>query len=131
MDESARIAALYQDWANLFNSLVQCEFMIFGDLKLGDQIELLNCVTGWEMDQAAAHKVAERISTLQRLVNVKFGVTKEDDDPPSRIMEPLKNGPNAGNAPSDFQKVLDEYYDLRGWDSEGRPTAAKIAQLEL
>jgi aldehyde:ferredoxin oxidoreductase len=131
MHESARIAVLFQDWANLFNSLVQCEFMIWGDLKLDDQIQLLNCVTGWEMDHAAAHKLAERISTLQRLVNVKFGVTKEDDHSPSRMMEPLKNGPNAGKAPSDFQKALDEYYDLRGWDSEGRPTATKIAQLEL
>jgi aldehyde:ferredoxin oxidoreductase len=83
------------------------------------------------MDQAGVHKIAERISTLQRLVNVRFGVTREDDDAPPRMMEPLKSGSNAGNAPSNFQKALDEYYDLRGWDSEGKPTAAKIAQLEL
>jgi aldehyde:ferredoxin oxidoreductase len=30
-----------------------------------------------------------------------------------------------------LQKLLDDYYQVRGWDSEGRPTREKLTQLGL
>ena len=31
----------------------------------------------------------------------------------------------------DFEKMLDEYYKLRGWDESGRPTPEKLRELSL
>ena len=31
----------------------------------------------------------------------------------------------------EFEKALDEYYALRGWDAQGRPTLEKLASLEI
>jgi len=31
----------------------------------------------------------------------------------------------------DLQPMLDEYYQIRGWDSQGRPTPEKLRELGL
>ncbi|MCD6503852.1 hypothetical protein J7K52_00555, partial [Candidatus Bathyarchaeota archaeon] len=30
-----------------------------------------------------------------------------------------------------LEPMLNEYYELRGWDSDGKPTAEKLAELGL
>jgi aldehyde:ferredoxin oxidoreductase len=48
--------------------------------------------------------------------------------------EPPQEGPNAGRAtsPQQLDLMLDEYYDLHGWDVEtGRPTADVLAELGI
>lgn len=121
----------YQDWAEIFNSLIQCEYMTSGGLTLKDQISLLNHVTGWNVGSNEMLKIAERIFTLQRLINIRFGVSRKDDTIPSRLFEPLKKGVSAGKTPVPFKKALKEYYELRGWDSDGKPTAEKLVKLNL
>ncbi len=34
-------------------------------------------------------------------------------------------------AKSDFEKMLDEYYAIRGWDSDGKPTGATLDRLGI
>jgi len=124
-------AIRYQDWAEIFNSLIQCEYMTSGGLTLKDQIALLNYVTGWKMGADDMLKIGERIFNLQRVINIRFGVSRKDDALPSRIFEPLKEGVNAGKTPATFEKALREYYKLRGWDADGKPTAEKLTELNL
>jgi len=123
--------ARYQDWAEIFNSLIQCEYMTSGGLTLNDQITLLNYVTGWNLEASDMLKIGERIFTLQRLINIRFGVSRKDDTLPLRIFEPVEEGVNAGKIPSTFDKALREYYELRGWDNDGKPTVEKLAELSL
>ncbi|MHA1687096.1 MAG: aldehyde ferredoxin oxidoreductase C-terminal domain-containing protein, partial [Candidatus Heimdallarchaeaceae archaeon] len=123
--------ARYQDWAEIFNSLIQCEYMTSGGLTLNDQITLLNYVTGWNLEASDMLKIGERIFTLQRLINIRFGVSRKDDTLPLRIFEPLKEGVNAGKIPATFEKALKEYYEFRGWDNDGKPTVKKLAELNL
>jgi len=124
-------AARYQDWAEIFNSLIQCEYMTSGGLTLKDQITLLNYVTGWNVKANGMLKIGERIFNLQRVINVRFGVSRKDDTLPLRIFEPLKEGVNAGKIPATFEKALKAYYKLRGWDADGKPTVEKLAELNL
>jgi len=131
MDGAAEIAARYQDWSVLFNSLVQCEFMVWGGLTLSDQIAFLNHITGWNIDAAYMLKVAERIFTLQRIINVRFGISRKDDSAPPRMFEALKSGKSSGKIPVPFDKALNEYYRIRGWDMDGKPTVKKLIELEL
>jgi aldehyde:ferredoxin oxidoreductase len=124
-------AARYQDWAEVFNSLVQCEYMTIGGLSLNHQIELLNYVTGWSMNAGDLMKTAERIFTLQRLINVRYGVSRKDDTIPPKLFEPLKEGVNAGKTPVTFEDSLRKYYKIRGWDTDGKPTVKKVVELNL
>ena len=131
MENAPEIAIKYQNWATLFNSLVQCEYMIFGGLKLTHQINLLRYVTGWDIDAVSLEEIAERIFNLQRVIDVYYGVSKKDDSVPFRMFEPLEGGKSAGKMPLPFEKTLLEYYKLRGWDSDGKPTTERLVELNL
>jgi aldehyde:ferredoxin oxidoreductase len=124
-------AARYQDWAGVFNSLIQCEYMTAGGLTLTDQIDLLNLVTGWDLDKDDMQKIGERIFTLQRLINMRYGITGKDDVLPPRMFKPVNEGVSAGKVPEPFDEMLKEYYSLRGWNADGKPTAEKIKELGL
>ena len=47
--------------------------------------------------------------------------------------EPTPDGPCKGERidPEKFDKLLDEYYQLRGWDLMGIPTASTLSALGL
>jgi aldehyde:ferredoxin oxidoreductase len=56
------------------------------------------------------------------------------DYPPPRFMEePVQSGPNKGRfIPLEIiDAMLDEYYDLRGWDNNGIPTVETLKRFGL
>lgn len=78
--------------------------------------------------------IGERIWNLIRLYNTREGLARKDDTMPERISkEALLEGKAQGHVvkQEDFVRMLDEYYKLRGWDGEGRPTEEKLKQLGL
>ena len=76
-------------------------------------------------------KIGERIWTLERLFNNAAGLTRADDSLPPRITsEPLVEGASKGHV-VDLPPMLDEYYQIRGWDDQGRPTSEKLRELGL
>lgn len=76
-------------------------------------------------------KVGERIWNLERLFNNAAGLTRADDSLPPRITsEPLTEGASKGHV-VDLPPMLDEYYQIRGWDTQGRPTPEKLRELSL
>lgn len=131
MENAPEITIKYQNWATLFNSLVQCEYMIFGGLTLTHQINLLKYITGWDVDATYLSETAERIFNLQRIINIYCGISKKDDSIPFRMFEPLKDGKSAGKKPLPFDKTLLEYYKLRAWDNDGEPTVKRLVELSL
>jgi aldehyde:ferredoxin oxidoreductase len=61
-------------------------------------------------------------------------MTRKDDYPPDRFFEPIKSGPGKGECldMGKYEKMLDEYYTLRGWDTKlGHPTQKKLKELGL
>ena len=46
------------------------------------------------------------------------------------LEEPIPGGPASGQV-NRLAEMLPEYYRARGWDEEGRPTAAKLAELGI
>jgi aldehyde:ferredoxin oxidoreductase len=78
--------------------------------------------------------VGERAFNLCRAFNVREGITRKDDVLPARLLEPLPEGPYQGEAISKgtLNKMLNIYYELRGWDKEtGIPTKEKLKELGL
>ena len=91
----------------------------------------MNVVTGRGVSIAEAALIAECIFNLQRLGNVRFGVSSADDVLPTRLFEPVDIGPLAGRKLPDLQPVLAEYCDRRGWDETGVPTDETVCRLGL
>ena len=77
-------------------------------------------------------QAGDRIFTLKRLYNTRLGVTREDDQMPHRILTMQKRGADMPNIPPEaFRKMMDEYYEIRGWTANGQPTAETLSGLDL
>jgi aldehyde:ferredoxin oxidoreductase len=76
-------------------------------------------------------KAGERTWNLERLWNLKAGLTAADDTLPERLLKvPHKSGPAKG-VTVHLDQMLPVYYQVRGWDEQGVPTPAKLAELGL
>ncbi len=76
-------------------------------------------------------EIGERTWNLERLFNLKAGLTKADDTLPQRLLkEPHKSGPSAGIVVN-LDAMLPVYYRERGWSVDGVPTREKLAELRL
>ncbi|MCP4191891.1 MAG: aldehyde ferredoxin oxidoreductase family protein [Planctomycetaceae bacterium] len=76
-------------------------------------------------------KAGERTWNLERIWNMKAGLTKADDSLPKRLLkEAHKTGPSAG-VTVDLESMLIDYYQERGWDKEGAPSQEKLLELGL
>ena len=79
-------------------------------------------------------EAGERIFNIQRMYNVMAGFTGRQDTLPDRFFrELLKEGPPKDKpmTAEAFSAALQEYYALRGWDEEGRPTIQKLEELDV
>ncbi len=120
----------FQDLTAVIDSEGLCLFSSFA-LGAEDYAALLSAVTGVEYSAEEALKAGERIWNLERLWNLKAGLTKEDDTlPPRFLKEPMPDGPSKGQIVH-LDVMLPEYYKLRGWDENGVPTEEKLKELGL
>jgi aldehyde:ferredoxin oxidoreductase len=125
-----KAAALVQNYAELFNSLKVCQIaMRVYDVPI--LLQLTNYVTDWGMDAAEFLMAGERSLNVKRLLNISCGLTRADDTLPYRLEhEQFPTGGAAGKVP-DLPKMLDEYYEFRGWGSNGVPGESKLKELGL
>jgi aldehyde:ferredoxin oxidoreductase len=74
-----------------------------------------------------------RIWNLGRLLNLREGLSREDDRLPAILGVPHADGAAAGRTlgAAEFQAALDEYYRLRGWDAEGVPSEETLTRLSV
>ena len=92
-------------------------------------IRALNAL-GWNMDVASFMEAGERIYNMTRLFNVREGFSRRDDALPPRFEEPRQDTGWRITQP-DFDRMLDEYYALRGWDEDGKPTKETLQRLGI
>ena len=82
-------------------------------------------------DPAYLWLVGERIFNLERMFNVREGFSKKDDAFPKRITaETMPSGTSVGQV-FEAEELLKDYYQARGWNANGIPTAAKLKELGL
>ena len=105
--------------------------MIRGWLTPARTVELVEAALGWDWSVEDLMRIGERLFNLKRLINLRLGVTRADDTLPWRFLaEPRPTGSSAGVLP-DLDAMLPRYYELRGWDAEGRPTQERLEMLGL
>lgn len=121
---------LYQDLTAVIDSCGMCLFTSFA-LGAADYTELLNKATGFNYSEEEIMQTGERIWNLERLFNLKSGLTGKDDTLPKRLLEePIPSGPNKGQV-HHLGELLPHYYKIRGWTEDGIPTGEKLKELGL
>ena len=127
----AELTKYMQDFTAVIDSSGMCLFTIFGMGYVSDYGPILRAVTGLPYSDDELMKAGERIWNMERLFNLKAGLTGKDDTLPPRLLkEPIPSGPSKGEV-CELDRMLPEYYQLRGWDEEGRPTKEKLEELGL
>ena len=108
-----------------------------GRLSIGPTYlsRLYSAYTGFDTTPEGMWQIGERVFNLFKAYAVRQGQSRKDDNVPDRFYdEPLPDGPCKGAVLSrtTIDKVLDEYYEARGWDKQsGLPTAWKLNELGL
>jgi aldehyde:ferredoxin oxidoreductase len=121
---------IFQDLTAVIDSSGMCLFTSFA-LGAPDYADLLNKATGFNYTVDEMMQAGERIWNLERMFNLKAGLSKADDTLPKRLLEdPIPEGPNKGKVHR-LGELLPEYYKIRGWNEDGIPTETKMKELEL
>jgi aldehyde:ferredoxin oxidoreductase len=99
-------------------------------------VRLIYNNTGLDFTPQELWRVADRAYTLERLFNLREGLTREHDWLVDRYFdEPTPAGlPVARNKSLDrekFKEMIDEYYELHGWDEKGVPRPETLQELGL
>jgi len=120
----------FQNLTAALDSTGSCLFTTFG-IGAEELAALLSAVTGVEYSTEDFMKAGDRIWNLERMFNLKAGVTGGFDTLPERLLKnPIPAGPSKGEV-SRLDQMLPEYYNLRGWDAEGVPLPEKLQELSL
>jgi aldehyde:ferredoxin oxidoreductase len=131
-----RMTVYSQYFYSLLDSLCLCMFC-WGPGNLynyRDLEDLLRYTTGWDCSLWELMKVGQRRVNMMRQLNAKRGFTRDQDKLPTRLTNPLSEGPAQGRCvePESFSRMLDQYYTLMGWDLKtGNPTEAVLLELGL
>lgn len=83
-------------------------------------IAIVNAVTGFDYSIDEVLAIGKRVWFAKRGLTNLFGARAEDDRLPQRLMTPIPDGPTEGSVP-DMEKMLSEFYRLRGINENGVP----------
>ncbi|MDW7668842.1 MAG: aldehyde ferredoxin oxidoreductase family protein [Bacillota bacterium] len=123
------------DENTVFHSLLVCDFPgKFIPMKIDDFAEFLEAAVGRKYTASELMEMADMIETQIRMFNTREGFDRKDDVLPDRIIyESHPEGPSKGKVigKEDFNRMLSEYYELRGWDDNGIPESDTIKKYNL
>jgi len=85
--------------------------------------EFIAAAAGVELSEEEVTRVSQRIRNLVRAVNIRLGLTPEDEKPPEDHWK--------RRFPDLEQNLLDTYFAYRGWNEAGVPTAETLTDLGL
>jgi len=132
-----------EDWYALFNAFGHCHRLyIHRFYGIDNFVQFYTAITGIKTNPAELLTQGERIWNLYKLLNVRLGQDRKDDQPPASWFEPMRIGDKEHSmmdyykttvlTEEDINRMLDDYYDERGWDREnGVPTPDKLRDLGL
>jgi len=121
-----------QNTVNAIFTLISCRFHEFAtDHEIYPAF--VRAAIGRDVQWTEMVTLGERIWNLEKLFNLKAGLTRDDDRLPTKCHEPVlgATSQSAVIEPDRFEAMLDEYYSLRGWDSDGIPEERTLEELGI
>jgi aldehyde:ferredoxin oxidoreductase len=138
LDENkAKFAYETQKYYSMLDTLCLCQFVWGPAWQLygpQDLVDYCKYGIGWETSIEEHQEIGERRLTMMRMFNVREGFGRKDDTVPKKAFLPIPSGPNEGVhiTKEDFEKALDAYYDIAGWDREtAAPKPETVKRLGL
>ena len=98
------------------------------------QAEALRLATGFPMYTGDFLTLGERSYNLERLFSLREGLTAADDSLPDRLTkttQPARDGTTDAGYVVPLEKMLKQYYKVRGWDTQGVPTKRTLKRLKI
>jgi aldehyde:ferredoxin oxidoreductase len=125
LEEKTELVIYHQTVRPLFDMLGVCRLPW---IELGFPEEyyqrFYKAVTGVNLSVDDLFERSRHVYDLTRAINVHQGISRKDDYPPVRTFEePVPTGPTAGKVidREEYDRILDIYYEKRGWDQDGKP----------
>jgi len=119
IDDKVELFIDFEDRCTLFDSFILCRF--FRDLYPWEELsKLLFLTTGLSYDQTKLASSAAKIKDNTRRFNLQEGLTSADDTLPPKFFD-HKLEDDKGITKDELQKLVADYYKIRGWDAKGIP----------
>ncbi len=130
LDGKAEWSKIFQDFTAAIDSSGLCLFTSFA-MGADDYADMVNAVCGTNMTGNDFIEAGERIWNLEKVFNLNAGIDSGQDKLPKRLVdEPMPDGPSKGWV-TKLDELLPQYYSVRGWSSDGIPTAEKLSGLGI
>ncbi len=130
-DGKAQLAVKMHDLMVIYDGLGICKFYIVVSYGPTIMAEWLNYCTGWKVTPESLMRTAERIFNVKRLINVARGLSRKDDTLPKRLLSVPQRDDIGPVDPQGMERMLTEYYRIRGWDEKGTPSRERLKALQL
>lgn len=132
------LAKFYSDnHVSVCNSLGICQrFTTWAQMRMGleDIAQCFSAVTGIDVTWEELYGAGDRIRQLEHAMQLLHGFRKTDDYYPDECYGvPVEQGRFEGAVldRDEYTQELENLYALRGWDKDGRPTAARLQEIGL
>lgn len=102
----------------------------FNSLYLLPHAEVYKRITGIKMTTGKFLQIGERGYNIERMFNIREGMSGDDDALPKRLTDSLQES-NLPDSYVPLKQMLPRYYRIRGWDEKGIPSTKKLKQLGL
>ncbi len=141
-DGTAAMVIRRQNYSTLMNALPLCMFSHIGFAQFftpkdyigitgKEAIEWFNLATGSEHDLESLLKTGEKIFNLKHMINLNRGLDSSSDRLPDRLATVTrKQSAAAGHLPH-MEKMMEDYYRIRGWEPDGNIKPEKLRELGL
>jgi len=132
-----------EDMMRVKNALGVCIIFTYQALLFGEDFaKLYSAARGIPTTAGELIKIGERIHNLSKILNVREGFTRKEDEVPALWFRPMDSPEGKIEmmdyyktkvmTKEDVDKILDDYYGERGWDVKtGVPTKQKLVELDL
>ena len=92
--------------------------------------KVLSAITGMNIKFGDFKEIGDRGYNLERLFNIKMGLTEQNDSLPKRLTDELMDSKDL-TTKVPLEQMKKQYYKVRGWDESGIPTNKKLKQLGI
>ncbi len=123
------LTKIFQDVHAVSDSLDLCKFSAFAQ-GMDEYTQQFNAVTGLEYTSDELLRCGERIYNLERHYNNLIGFREGSDYLPKRFTDEPSTMPGSKGHVCELDKMLEEYYSVRGWVNGVAPES-KLHELEI
>jgi aldehyde:ferredoxin oxidoreductase len=115
VEGKAEMFLWWEDKMSFMDSLIACRF--YRDLYTWEGMStMVEAITGMKLDEKRIREIASNITSKAREFNLREEMKREDERLPKRLLEePLEDSGKTLSG-AEFEKMLSEYYELKGWN---------------